>query len=293
VVEEASYQHIRYQVDDPVATITLDRPDRLNAFTGLMLTEMAHALRRAEQDPAVVGIVLTGAGRGFCAGADMEMLRAASEGEGRTGEAFQGDFPALDTETLGAEEMGAEEMGAEFQVGYAYLLAVRKPIVAAVNGPCAGLGFAIALLCDLRFASDRALFTSAFANRGLIAEHGTSWILPRLAGPANALDILWSGRKFGADEALGMGVVNRIVPHDQLIPQTVGYLRGLAETSAPRSLMIMKQQVYKHLNATIGPALEESIALMNESLARAEFREGVAAFLEKRPPAFPRIGAAG
>ena len=280
MVDDSSYRHIRYEVDDPVATLTLDRPDRLNAFTGLMLTEMAHALERAERDPKVVGIVLTGAGRGFCAGADMEMLRSVSEGEGRAGEAFEGDLPAP----------GAEEMGKEFEVGYAYLMAVRKPIVAAINGPCAGLGFAIALLCDLRFASDHAVFTSAFANRGLIAEHGTSWILPRLAGPANALDILWSGRKFDADEALRMGVVNRIYPHDDLVSGATSYLRGLAATSAPRSLMIMKQQVYKHLNATIGPALEESITLMNESLAREEFREGVASFLEKRPPAFPRIG---
>jgi enoyl-CoA hydratase/carnithine racemase len=281
VVQDVEYRHLRYQVDEPVATVTLNRPDRLNAFTGLMLTEMAHALQRAEQDPKVVGIVLTGEGRGFCAGADMEMLRSVSAGEGRAGEAFQGDLPAP----------GAEEMGDEFRVGYAYLMAVRKPVIAAVNGPCAGLGFAIALLCDLRFASDRAVFTSAFANRGLIAEHGTSWILPRLAGPANALDILWSGRKFGAGEALRMGVVNRVFPHEELIAETDAYLRTLAATSAPKSLMIMKQQVYKHLNATIGPALRESIALMNESLTREEFREGVASFLEKRPPAFPRIGA--
>jgi enoyl-CoA hydratase/carnithine racemase len=281
VAEGTEYSDVRYQVDGPVATITLHRPDRLNALTGRMLTEMAQALGEAERDPGVVGIVLTGAGRGFCAGADMEMLRSVSQGEGTAGEAFEGAPPPP----------GAAEMGPEFQIGYAYLMAVRKPILAAVNGPCAGLGFAIALLCDLRFASDRAILTSAFANRGLIAEHGTSWILPRLAGPANALDILWSGRKFGAEEALRMGVVNRVFPHEELIAETDAYLRTLAATSAPKSLMIMKQQVYKHLNATIGPALRESIALMNESLTREEFREGVASVLEKRPPAFPRIGA--
>jgi enoyl-CoA hydratase/carnithine racemase len=278
----STYLDVRYQVDDPVAIVTLSRPDRLNAFTGRMLLEMAYAIEEAEKDDRVVGIVLTGEGRGFCAGADMEMLRSVSEGEGAggAGAPFEGDLPAP----------GAEEMGEEFEVGYAWLMAVRKPILAAVNGPCAGLGFAIALLCDLRFASDRAVFTSAFANRGLIAEHGTSWILPRLVGPAHALDILWSGRKLDADEALRMGLVNRVVPHDELLAQATGYLRGLAQTSAPRSLMVMKQQVYKHLNATIGPALRESIELMNESLTRAEFREGVASFLEKRPPAFPRIG---
>ncbi|HVS12941.1 MAG TPA: enoyl-CoA hydratase-related protein [Thermoanaerobaculia bacterium] len=278
-----TYHDVRYRVDDPVATVTLSRPERLNAFTGRMLLEMAHAVAQAERDERVVGIVLTGEGRGFCAGADMEMLRSVSAGEGRAGEAFAGDLPSP----------GAEEMGDEFKVGYAYLMAVRKPILAAINGPCAGLGFAIALLCDLRFASDHAVFTSAFANRGLIAEHGTSWILPRLVGPANALDILWSGRKFDAEEALRLGAVNRVVPHDELMAQATGYLRGLAQTSAPRSLMIMKQQVYRHLNATLGPALRESIELMNESLTREEFREGVASFLEKRPPAFPRIGSAG
>ena len=259
------YELIKYDVDDPIATITLNRPEQLNAITGSMMAEMKHAMAAAESDDRVVGIVLTGAGRGFCAGADMQGLQATSRGErgGGGGNAFEDTFN--------------------------YLMAVRKPIVAAINGPCAGLGFAIAMLCDIRLASDRAVFTSAFVNRGLIAEHGLSWILPRVAGPANALDILWTGRKFYGPEAAQMGVVNRSVPHDRVVPEAENYVRALAERSAPTSLKVIKQQVYRHLMMDTGDALRESNELMAESLQRDDFKEGVASFVERRPPKFQRI----
>ena len=145
------------------------------------------------------------------------------------------------------------------------------------------------MMCDLRFASERATFTTAFANRGLIAEHGVSWILPRLIGPSRALDILWSGRKFDAAEADRLGILNRLLPHDDLLAESTRYIEELAAKSSPTSLMIMKQQVYKHLMTSLGPALEETNTLMAESLRRQDFKEGVASFLEKRPPKFERV----
>jgi len=271
------YQELIYEVEDPIATITLNRPERLNALTGVLLDEIRHAVAAAEADERVVGIILTGAGRGFSAGADMQGLKSTAEGGG-----------GLESERLEANP-GDPSLGPDFAVTYSYLLAVRKPLIAAINGPCAGLGFVIAMLCDLRFCSDKAVFTTAFANRGLIAEHGSSWILPRLIGPANALDILWSGRKFDAAEADKMGVVNRVIDHDELLSETRTYLENLAARSAPASLMIMKQQVYKHLMASLGEAMTESNELMAESLKRGDFKEGVDSFLEQRPPRFERI----
>ncbi len=277
------YECIRYDVSDNIATITLARPDQLNALTGPMLLELQHALGEAEKDENAVAILLTGEGRGFCAGADMQMLSDLSEGGSRGSSAHP----------LGEVARPGADLGDDFAVGYAYLLAVRKPILAAINGPCAGLGFAIAMLCDMRYSSDRAVYTTAFANRGLIAEHGTSWILPRLVGPAHALDLLWSGRKVQASEAERMGLVNRVVAHDELIGEARAYLTMLAERSAPKSLMVMKQQVYKHLIKTLGESYRESEVLMAESLERGDFREGVQSFLEKRPPQFARIAGDG
>ena len=276
------YELIKYDVADPIATITLNRPEQLNAITGSMMAELKHAMAAAEADERVVGIVLTGAGRGFCAGADMQGLQATSRGErGSGGNAFE------DAQAGAIEEMGEENFG----VTYNYLMAVRKPIVAAINGPCAGLGFAVAMLCDIRIASDRAVFTSAFVNRGLIAEHGLSWILPRVAGPANALDILWTGRRFYGQEAAQMGVVNRSVPHDQVVPEAENYIKALAERSAPTSLKVIKQQVYRHLMMGAGDALRESNELMAESLRRDDFKEGVASFVERRAPKFERVSS--
>ncbi|HUP25748.1 MAG TPA: enoyl-CoA hydratase-related protein [Thermoanaerobaculia bacterium] len=279
-MSQPQYQSLLYQVDDPVATISFHRPDRLNALTGPMLLELADAFGRAERDDAVVGIVLTGSGRGFSAGADMEMLSAVSQGEGSVASEWRGDI----------EKPGDPEMGDDFRGGYTWMLSVRKPVLAAINGPCAGLGFVLAMLCDIRFAAAEAVFTTAFANRGLIAEHGISWILPRLVGPSHALDLLWTGRKFGADEALRLGVVNRVVPQVELLVQSRSYIIDLARSSAPSSLQIMKRQVYRHLNLPLGPALEESNRLMAESLTRDDFKEGVASFLEKRQPRFGRVG---
>ncbi len=273
------YEHILYEVNDPVGTITLNRPDRLNALNDSMLQELRHALAAAENDRRVVGIVLTGAGRGFCAGMDMQNLENSASGERRPRSAS----------SLEADP-GDPDLGPDFQVTFSYLLSIRKPLIAAINGPCAGLGFSIALLCDLRFVSERARFTTSYSQRGLIAEHGTSWILPRVLGPSRALDLLWSARKVDAVEAQSLGLANRVFEHENLLSETRAYVESLAKSASPSSLRIMKHQVYRHLMLPLGEAMRDSNQLMAQSLERADFREGVASFVEKRPPRFARIG---
>ncbi len=273
------YDDILYSVKEPVATIEFNRPDRLNALTYPMLDELRHALAQAEQDDRVIGIVLTGAGRGFSAGIDMQSL-------GETAAAGQVVPGATKLEA----DPGDKEMGPEFREGYGFLLSIRKPILAAVNGPCAGLGFSIAMFCDLRFASEKAMFTTSFAQRGLVAEHGVSWILPRLLGSARALDILWSSRKLDATEAERLGLVSRVVAPEQLLPEARSYLEHLAENCSPTSLMVMKQQVYRHMMQPLGDAMRETDKLIAESLKRPDFTEGVRSFVERRPPRFEKLG---
>jgi enoyl-CoA hydratase/carnithine racemase len=159
----------------------------------------------------------------------------------------------------------------------------------ALNGVCAGLGMSIALLCDMRFASENGRFVTAFSHRGLVAEHGQSWILPRLIGPARALDILWSSRRVDAAEALEIGLVQRIFPQDELLDQTKAYIQDLADRAAPVSMMVMKQQIYRHLNMSLGDAMKETNKLMAESLVKDDFAEGVKSFMEKRPPQFTKV----
>lgn len=272
------YEQILYEVEDPIATITLSRPERLNAWTDRMGAEVRHAVAQAEQDPAVVAIVLTGAGRGFCAGADLGTLEDI--GEGRRG---GGGFEEL------AAEPGNAEMGLAFRGSYTYLLSVRKPVIAAINGPCAGMAVPISLCADLRFASDRAVFTTAFVQRGLIAEWGISWLLPRLVGTAHALDLLLSARKIDGAEAERIGLVNRTLPHDELMPYVRDYVKNLAEHSSPSSMRIMKQQVYQDLLRPLDDAHEVAVSEMIASFDRPDFKEGVGSFLQKRKPRFERI----
>jgi enoyl-CoA hydratase/carnithine racemase len=273
------YQEIVYAVADPVATITLNRPQALNAWTTRMGAEVKHAVAAAEADARVVAIVLTGAGRGFCAGADLNDLRAITEGRGLAAEP-----PEL------AAAPGDPAMEASFHGTYTYFTSVRKPVIAAVNGVVAGMAVPIVLACDLRFASDRATVTTAFSRRGLVGEWGVTWLLPRLVGTAHALDLLFSARKVDAEEALRMGLVNRVVPHDALLPAVRAYVEDVAAHCSPASLAVMKRQVWQQWTAELGPAEREAIQLMLESFRRPDFREGVTSFLEKRPPRFPRLG---
>ena len=170
-----------------------------------------------------------------------------------------------------------------------YFLGLRKPLIAAINGAAAGLGFSYATFCDMRFMDKNAKIVTSFAPRGLISEHGTSWMLPRIIGPSNALDIFWSSRKLEAEEAHRMGYANRLCEPGTCVTEAQDYIKTMAGTSAPMSLMMMKRQVYKHLNRELGESMDESTTWMDESLARSDFKEGVASFIEKRAPNFLKI----
>lgn len=267
-----------YARDGGIATITLNRPDRLNAISPTMLDALSAALVEADRDREVRVVVLTGAGRGFCAGADLGQLKSLTEGE-RSVETHAG----LDADP------GDPAMGDSFRGTYTYLMSIRKPVVAAVNGPCAGMAVPIACCADLRFASDTAVFTTAFSRRGLVAEWGLAWLLPRLVGPAHALDLLFSARKVDAAEAERIGLVNRVVPAAELAKTVRAWAEDVAAHCSPASLRVMKSQVWRNLTDSLGDAERESVRLMLESFDRPDFREGVLSFLEKRPPKFPRL----
>ena len=272
------YQEILYEVDEPVATITLNRPDKLNAWTARMAREIRHAFAAAENDPQVVGMVLTGAGRAFCAGADMEGLQTITTGAKRN---------AFDSEP--SITPGDPRMDPAFRKTYSYIASLRKPLIGAINGPCAGLGLCVALYCDIRFAASSALFVTAFVQRGLVAEHGISWILPRLVGTANAMDLLLSGCRVQADEAEKIGLINRTMPGAELLSYAQIYVRELAAKCSPTSMAIMKRQVYEHLQASLGHAYDHSDTLMAESFARPDMKEGIESYVERRAPNFSRI----
>jgi enoyl-CoA hydratase/carnithine racemase len=271
-------QETLYQVANRVATITLNRPDKLNAWTAVMEQEVRSAIEEAERDENVRVIVLTGAGRGFCAGADMSLLsRVAEQGLDEKGRA-----QAL-RNTRGA---GREGVRADFQRKYSYFPAVGKPIIAAINGPVVGLGLVITLYCDLRFASEAARFGTAFARRGLIAEYGMAWMLPRIVGHANALDLLFSARMIDAAEALRMGLANQVFPQDVFPEKVQEYARELAANVSPRSMGVIKRQVYEAMFQTLEEGFATSEREMLASLQCEDFKEGVAHFVEKRAPAF-------
>jgi enoyl-CoA hydratase/carnithine racemase len=270
-------QETLYRVADRVATITLNRPDKLNAWTAVMEREVRAAMREAEQDENIRVIVLTGAGRGFCAGADMSLLSTVAEkglDEARRAQAVQ---PASG---------GSEGTRKNFERKYSYFAAITKPVIAAINGPAVGLGLVIALYCDLRLASDAARFGTAFARRGLIAEYGMAWMLPRLVGHANALDMLFSARMIDAAEALRMGLANQIYPQDSFRERVQQYAVELASTVSPRSLRVIKAQVYEGMFETLAESFERSEREMLASLQSEDFKEGVAHFIEKRAPVF-------
>lgn len=253
-------------VEEGVALITLNRPERLNAWTAEMGHAYFDALEECDASTQVRAIVVTGAGRGFCAGADMQELKALGDGDLEAVSVVPDDRPQT------------------------FPLSISKPIVAAVNGACAGLGLVHALMCDIRFAAADAKLTTAFSRRGLVAEHGISWMLPRLVGPARALDLLLSGRVVLGEEAATLGLVNRAVEPEKLLEQTLAYARELAVNSSPASMATMKRQVYADLTRELPDALQEANRLMGESFTAPDFVEGVASFMERREPRFAPLG---
>jgi enoyl-CoA hydratase/carnithine racemase len=270
-------QDTLYHVADRIATITLNRPDKLNAWTAVMEREVRAAIAEGEKDENVRVIVLTGAGRGFCAGADMSLLSTVAE---------QGLDEARRAQAVQPTSGGGEGVRADFRKKYSYFPAVSKPVIAAINGPVVGLGLVLALYCDIRLASDAARFGTAFAQRGLIAEYGLAWILPRLVGHANALDLLFTARMIDAPEALRVGLVNQVYPRETFLERVKEYASHLASNVSPRSLRVIKRQVYEAMFQTLAESFEASEREMLASLECEDFKEGVAHFIEKRAPHF-------
>ena len=259
-----------YEVVEPgIAVITFNRPERLNAWTGRMGDEYFGHIDTAVADPKVRVIVVTGAGRGYCAGADMGTLQA---------------IPTTAPQPSDREERSIVDGRTQDEI-----TRIPKPVISAVNGAAAGLGMVQSLMCDMRFAAKSAKFTVAFSKRGLIGEYGLSWVLPRLVGQANALDLMFSSRVVMADEALEMGMVNKVLPDDQLMDFTMQYASDLALNVSPSSMAVMKRQVYADYGNDVSASTTEALRLMRESFTRPDFKEGVQSFLQKRAPEFPPV----
>ena len=259
-------------VTDHVATVTLNRPDRLNAITPTLSASLRHTMAELGRDDRVRVVVVTGAGRGFCAGADMALLQGLTQG-------------APLPKTMGHDAVDAVA-GQELQQRYNFLSAVPKPVIACINGAAAGIGFVLALFADIRFASSDATLTTGFAKRGLIAEHGSAFGLVRLVGPGHAADLLLSSRKVSGSEAERIGLVNRALPPDELMGFTRRYALELAQSCSPRSLRVIKQQLAALPLQTMAQSFAEADRLMIESLQSDDFKEGVAHFVEKRAARF-------
>lgn len=274
------YEQIKMDVADNVATITLNRPSQLNAWTAQMGHELKHALQDASVRDDVRVVVLTGAGRGFCAGADMNRVNAGLAQPSQLSPSPAMVEPVRDVPDV---VLGGP---ADFTTQYSYFPALPKPLVAAINGPVAGIGLVLALYCDVRFAVEGAVFTTAFSRRGLVAEHGIAWTLPRLIGVGNALDLLLSARRVGAEEALRLGLVSGVFPPAEFDAKVRAYAVDMANNVSPRSATVIKRQVYASLFHPLLDAIRLSETEMRASFDSEDFREGVAHFVEKRPPSF-------
>jgi enoyl-CoA hydratase/carnithine racemase len=253
-------------VRDGVATVTLHRPDRMNAWTATMELRYFDTLDELQRDPETRAIILTGAGRGFCPGLDMEDLAGAS----------QGTPPRDSRRTM------------------LHALSIEKPMVCAINGGCAGIGLVQALACDVRFAAAGVKISTSFARRGLVAEFGASWFLPRIIGHANALDLLLSGRTITAEEAFELGLVHHVVPQERLLDEATEYASDIAQHCSPLAMAAIKRQVYDDWSRTAFESEDEWRRLIAQPHRKSDFREGVASYSEKRPPQFaPYTGMDG
>jgi enoyl-CoA hydratase/carnithine racemase len=256
-----------------VAVLTLNRPDRLNTWGGDIATAFYAELDRAEEDPAVRVIVLTGRGKAFCAGAQLGVMGGSI-----------GDV----AESIEKTDEGKLASLVGDRQPY-HLTTLSKPVIAAINGSCVGIGLTQALMCDVRFAAAGAKFAASFARRGLIAEYGASWILPRLTGWGVALDLLLSGRTFLAEEAADLGLVKEVVPPEQLMKRVMDYAEDIAQNCSPASMAIIKRQTYGDAMREVVEASSRAEALLHESLQRPDVIEGITSFLDKRAPSFPGL----
>lgn len=262
----------RYEVDEGIATVTLARPKRRNAWTGRMHTEYRWILEQADNDPAVRVIVVTGdpEGQAFCAGADLGALEGHSE---------KGRYDPGTAEDIAMPGYGVDP---GFDATFAYHFGIGKPVIAAVNGAAAGVGLVLAAFADLRFAAAGAKFTAAHGRFNFPAEFGLSWVLPRIVGLTHANDILLSSRVFTAEEAMGMGFLNRLLPADELMDAVYAYARAMADGVAPGSARETKRQIYRDLTRDAATAVMEAESLLETMIKEPDYKEGVKAWTEKR-----------
>ena len=274
VAANGSADAVLYEVrDSGVAVVTFNRPERMNAWGKALSTGFYRCVDAAEADPAVRVIVITGTGRAFCAGADM------------------GNLDSISATTV--ESAGKTDVSALVAAKHPYFLTqLTKPVIAAINGSIAGMGLSQALMADIRFAATGAKFTTSFARRGLVAEYGISWILPRLIGWGAAVELLLSGRTFFAEEAAKLGLVTEVIPGEQLMDRVLAYADEMALNCSPTSLAVMKQQLYADAGLPLVETSNKAEKLMHESMQRTDFIEGITAFFEKRAPNFPPMAAA-
>ncbi|HEX9258024.1 MAG TPA: enoyl-CoA hydratase-related protein [Acidimicrobiales bacterium] len=265
----------RFEVDAGVATVWLNRPERNNAWTGRMHTEYRWILDRLEADASVRCVVVTGTGRSFCVGGDSDALAGHVERGGYD--------PGVPVEAARPGYGTRPETDADL----AWHWGLRLPVIAAVNGGCAGVGLALACFCDLRFAAAHARLSTAAPKLGLPAEYGLSWVLPRLVGVTHAADLLLSGRVFTAEEGAAMGLFNAVVPAESTLEHALSYARRLAVEVSPASVAATKRQLYDDLvRGDVGASVRDGLVLLDRMMAEPDYREGVAALREKRPPRF-------
>ena len=270
-------KNTEYLVDQGIATIFLNRPHRMNAWTGRLHTEYRYLLAQANADRAVQAIVVSGRGRGFCVGGDSQALEGHSQ---------RGAYDPGTGEDIAKPGYGTAQ---EFDAAFAYHFGLDKPIIAAINGPAAGVGLALACFADIRFAVPGVKFTTAHGKLNLPAEYGLSWMLPRIMGLGRANDILLTSRVFLSDEALQLGFVNALYDPEELLPKTYDYVRSMIATVSPNSLRQTRWQIYRDLHRDVASSVQESETLLNEMMGEADYKEGVRAFVEKRSPDWPSL----
>lgn len=279
----SSFRDIDYAVRNRVAVITLNRPQVMNAWTATMEQSIREAVVLAIADDQVRVIVVTGAAGAFCAGLDMDFFDDLAPLAWNPQTLLE---TMTDTETATFNGGLGPSLGSCFGGPFGYLMCSRKPIIAVINGPVAGIGLVFALHADIRLAGEGARFCTAFGKRGLIAEHGIAWLLPRLVGSGHALDLLLSCRKIDAAEARRIGLVNQVFPDETLLTEVMDYAQGLITTVSPRSMAVMKAQVWSSLLQDYNQALAVTAVEIGKSLVSADFREGIQHFVKKRPPRF-------
>ncbi|MDP6831811.1 MAG: enoyl-CoA hydratase-related protein [Alphaproteobacteria bacterium] len=272
-----SFQEVNYEVEDGVAVVAMNRPDRLNAMTLTMAGEIRAAMQLATGDDEVRVIVLTGEGRGFCAGADASRLQSRAAGNAVDEEDTLPFTGAID---------GGLDLPEAFAAKYAWIASVPKPVIAAVNGPAVGVGMVLPMFADIRFASDTARFGTAFGKRGLVPEYGLAWLLPRLMAPSKAFDILYTARLVDAGEALEIGLVDRVYPTNELRAEVMTYAREIAQGVSPRSNKVVKELIYQGMDQGFDKAMENCLAEMAQAQKSDDFKEGIAAWKDKRAPNF-------